>query len=214
MLGENREIPIETEVISGFLLNYLFVLHPLLWGFFGALILLWTLMPSLIAYNYLRGMQSPIDQYVLALLGSDISRLAVLFSAVIGIFIGLFLSHRVTKKIDTVKREGEVYLSFMMYVGLFFWYLCTLVLHFTISLTEMGLLGFPTSRFLSNISWIAMSGYFVAFGIPVLLKYILLHQYAKSIDSQVKLVVLRSGRGRRKRFHRITLKLVPSGPDP
>jgi hypothetical protein len=77
------------------------------------------------SYNYLRGSRSPIDQVLLALLGSDLSGLVILASSIIGMMIGLFLSRFVTTKLDVVRKEGEVMLSARMYVVLFgyWWFL-------------------------------------------------------------------------------------------
>ena len=212
MLSEDSEFVNENETMDVFPPSFIFVLFPLIFSFIGGLTLVWTLVTLPIYYNYLRGCRSPLDQYVLALLGSDLSRGAVLLCAVIGILIGSFLARFVTKKIDTVKREGEVILSTKMYLFAFFWWQCASVPQAIISLIEINLVGFYTSWFLRDISFAVMSGYFVAFGAPVLLKYFLLLWYANSIDSQVKFVGVRGGTGRIKPIKWTVLKLISIGP--
>ncbi|MCK5151750.1 MAG: hypothetical protein KAQ65_07915 [Candidatus Thorarchaeota archaeon] len=214
MLGGDREEQIGDETVREFFPSFFFIIVPLLFAFLGGLILFWSLVRLPIYYNYLRGMPSPIDQSALALLGSDLSRLVLLVSAIIGIIVGSFLSRLVTKKLDTVRREGEALLSVRMYIGLIVWWQCAWIPYSTISLLEMALFGYPTSHFLSDISWYLMAGYFIAAGIPVMLKYFQLRWHADSIGSQVKLVESRVGKGFIKPIQKITMKLIPSGPDP
>jgi len=98
--------------------GFVFVFLPAFLSLFGILIL--TQLPWLIGqYNYLRGASSPIDQSTLALLGSDLARLVVLTSSIIGMMIGLFLVRFVTRKLDVVRKEGKAELSARMYVALF-----------------------------------------------------------------------------------------------
>ena len=190
-----------------------FVVFPALLSFFGVLVL--TQLPWLIdSYNYLRGAPSPFDQTILTLLGSDLSRQVVLISSIIGMMIGLYLSRFVITKIDVVRKEGEAELSTRMYFALLFWFVFPMWLQSTIYFSEMIVYGYPTSRFLSDIGFFMMAGYFLAFSIPVLLKYVLLLLHAKSIDSQITLIGLRSGSGFKKRFQYLTLRVIPEGPDP
>ena len=190
-----------------------FLFFPALLSFLGVLIL--TQLPWLIgAYNYLRGAPSPFDQTILALLGSDLSRLVVLTSSIIGMMIGLFLVRFVTRKIDVVRKEGETELSTRMYFALLVWFVFPLWLFSSISLLEMIVYGSPTSHFLSNLGFFMMAGYFLAYSIPVLSKYVILVLHARSIDSQVVLIGLRSGSGFKRRFQNLTLSVIPEGPDP
>jgi len=191
--------------------SLVFVVFPALLSFMGALIL--TQFSRLfVQYNYLRGAPSPIDQTALALLGSDLTRMVLLVSCTIGMMIGLYLSRFVTTKIDVVKKEGEVELSTRMYFSLLFWFVFPLWLQSTIYLLEMNIYGYPTSSFLSDLCIFMMAGYFVAFAIPVLLKYILLVLHARSIDSRITLIEHRSGNGFIKLKY-LTLKVIPDGPD-
>jgi len=187
----------------------LFVLFPSLFSVGGVLILAGYL-PTLMSYNYLRGSRSPIDQVVLALLGSDLLRLVLLASSIIGMMIGLFLSRFVTTKLDVVRKEGEVMLSARMYVVLFgYWWF--LILPFSmIHILEVIVYGiFSNSHFLMHLGFILNAGYYLAFAIPVLLKYLLLLLHAKSNDSRVKLIALHRGSGLIKRLQYMTLKVVP-----
>jgi hypothetical protein len=178
-------------------------------------VLLLTMLPGLIgAYNYLRGMSSPIDQVILALLGSDLSRLMVLASCIIGAIIGLYLSRFVTAKLDVLKKERGAKLSKGLYVFIVFWWMIPVLPITTISLLEMIVYGFPTSHFLSELGYFVMAGYFLTFSIPVLLKYGILLRYALSIDSKIILVEHHSGRGFNRRFQDLTLRVVHEGPNP
>jgi hypothetical protein len=215
-LGENRDTANENENGTEFPLppSFLFVLFPLPLGIAGGLILFWILTSLPITYNYLRGAPSPIDEYVLALLGSDLSRIVVVFFAVIGVVVGSLLSYFVIKKLNFVKREGEVTLSVRMYMIIFFWWQFAWIPNLTISLVQIILLGIPNSSFLRDIGYAAVSGYSAAAGIPILLKYFFLNQYSSSTNSKLKLVAFRERRGHLKPVHHLVLKLVPSGPDP
>jgi hypothetical protein len=128
--------------------------------------------------------------------------------------IGLFLVRFVTRKIDVVRKEGETELSTRMYFSLLVWFVFPLWLFSSISLLEMIVYGSPTSHFLSNLGFFMMAGYFLAYSIPVLSKYVILVLHARSIDSQVVLIGLRSGSGFKRRFQNLTLSVIPEGPDP
>ncbi len=96
-----------------------FVFFPALMSLLGALIL--TQLPRLIgAYNYLRGSSSLIDQSALTLLGSDLTRIAVFTSCIIGMGIGLYLFRFVTTKLDVVRKEGETEISVRMFLLFYF----------------------------------------------------------------------------------------------
>ncbi len=179
----------------------------------GSVLILAGYLPTLMSYNYLRGSCSPIDQVILALLGSDLSRLAILASSIIGMMIGLFLSRFVTTKLDVVRKEGEVILSVRMYVVLFGWWWFLILPFLMIDILEVIVYGLPTSHFLMNLGFILTAGYSLAFAIPVLLKYLLLVLHAKSNDSRVKWVEFRRGSGFIKRLQYMVLKVVPDGPD-
>jgi hypothetical protein len=142
LLEENREITNENKTVKGVPLDLLFVLFPLIFSLLGGLILSWLLVTLPGYYNYLRGSQSPIDQYILASLGSDLSRVIVLLCAVIGIIVGSLLARLVINKINTVKREGEVILSTTFYFFSLFWWTCAMIPNATISLVEMSLIRF------------------------------------------------------------------------
>jgi len=175
----------------------------------GGILVLAGYLPTLMSYNYLRGSRSPIDQVVLALLGSDLSRLVILASSIIGMMIGLFLSRFVTTKLDVVRKEGEVILSARMYVVLVGWWWFLILPFLMINILEVIVYGIPTSQFLMNLDFILTAGYSLAFAIPVLLKYRLLVLHAKSIDSRVKLIALQRGSGFIKRLQYMTLKVAP-----
>ncbi len=186
-----------------------FVLFPLLFSVAGVFFLTSNLR-TVMSYNYLRGSRSPIDQVLLALLGSDLSGLVILASSIIGMMIGLFLSRFVTTKLDVVRKEGEVMLSARMYVVLFgYWWF--LILPFSmIHILDSIIHGiFSTSHFLKDLNFILNAGYYLAFAIPVLLKYVLLVLHAKSNDSRVKWVEFRRGSGFIKRLQYVVLKVVP-----
>ena len=203
--SEQKEDTTERNVHHG----ALFVLFPSLFSVGGVLILAGYL-PTLMSYNYLRGSRSPIDQVVLALLGSDLSRLVILASSIIGMMIGLFLSRFVTTKLDVVRKEGEVILSVRMCVVLFSWWWFLILSFSMIHILDSIVYGiFSTSHFLSDLGFILTAGYSLAFAIPVLLKYLLLLLHAKSNDSRVKLIALHRGSGLIKRLQYMTLKVVP-----
>lgn len=73
--------------------------------------------------------------------------------------------------------------------------------------------GYPTSRFLSDLALFTIAGYFLAFSIPVLLKYALLVLYTRSIDSRIILIEFRSGDGLWKRPQSLTLGVFRDGPN-
>ena len=188
--------------------GFVFVFLPALLSLFGILIL--TQLPWLIGqYNYLRGASSPIDQSTLALLGSDLARLVVLTSSIIGMMIGLFLVRFVTRKLDVVRKEGKAELSARMDVALFVWWAFLSLPFDAIFLLDSVVYGPPSSHFLSDLRWFMNAGYFLAFAIPVLLKYVLLVLHAKSNDSRVKWVEFRRGSGFIKRLQYVVLKVVP-----
>jgi len=207
--SEQKAIEMERVLSPGIVI----VLFPVICTLIGVLVL--ASLPLLIgAYNYLRGASSPIDQSILALLGSDLSRLVVLASCIIGMMIGLYLSRFVTAKLDVVKKEGEAELSKRLELFLLLWWMFPLWPTSTVSLLDMILNGFYTSHFLSDLGFFMMAGYFLAYSIPVLLKYALLILHTSSIDSKIILVGLPSGSGFKKRFQSLTLKIIHEGPDP
>ncbi len=185
-----------------------FVFFPVFFSLLGILTL--TQLPWLIGqYNYLRGAPSPIDQSTLALLGSDLSGLVILASSIIGMMIGLFLSRFVTTKLDVVRKEGEVILSARMHVVLLSWWWFLIWPFQMICILEFIAYGPPTSHFLIDLGFSLTAGYWLAFAIPVLLKYLLLVLHAKSNDSRVKWVEFRRGSGFIKRLQYVVLKVVP-----
>ena len=189
------------------------VLLPLLFSLMGCLIILGRIPSLLGAYNYLRGAPSPLDQTALALLGSDLTRLAVLISAISGMMIGLFLSRFITKKFDVVRREGEVDLGRGIYFVFFAWWTVVMWPVFSVNLLDQSLHGF-TSRFVTDIGFFLMAGYFLGYAIPVMMKYARLVWYAESIDSRVKVTELRRGSGLVMLLQKLTMRVVHDGPDP
>ncbi|MFQ5834191.1 MAG: hypothetical protein ACE5H4_15920 [Candidatus Thorarchaeota archaeon] len=188
-----------------------FLFFPALLSLLGVLIL--TQLPWLImSYNYLRGFSSPIDQAALALLGSDLARLAVLSSSIIGMMIGLLLFRSVSTKLDTVREKGEAELGVGMYLALFAWWNFLLLPFYAVSLLESVAYGPTSSHFLSDLHWFANAGYLLAFAIPVLVKYVLLFLHAKSIGSRVTLISFRSGTGTEKRFPYVAVRVIPDSP--
>ena len=203
--SEQKEDATESDVHHGIL----FVLFPSLFSVAGVFFLTSNLR-TVMSYNYLRGSRSPIDQFLLALLGSGLSGLVILASSIIGMMIGLFLSRFVTTKLDVVRKEGEVMLSARMYVVLFgyWWFLIwPFQMIYILEVIVYGI--FSNSHFLMNLCFILNAGYYLAFAIPVLLKYLLLLLHAKSNDSSVKLIALYRGSGFIKRLQYMTLKVVP-----
>jgi hypothetical protein len=207
--SEQRAFEMEKVLSPGLII----ALFPVICSFIGVLVL--GMLPWLIsAYNYLRGMSSPIDQAILALLGSDLSRLVILASCVIGMMIGLYLSRFVTTKLDVVKKEGEFELSKRLELFLLLWWMIPLWSLSTVSLLDMTLNGFYTSSFLSDFDVFMMAGYFLAYSIPVLLKFARLLLYTRSINSQIILVGLPIGSGLRRGHQNLTLRIIRVGPDP
>jgi hypothetical protein len=98
--SEQRAVEMERMISPGIAIVFFSVIC----DFMGVLVL--STLPSFIgAYNYLSGAPSPIDQTILALLGSDSSRLVVLASCIIGMMIGLYLSNIVAAKLGILKKE-------------------------------------------------------------------------------------------------------------
>jgi len=150
----------------------------------------------------------------LALLGSDLTRIAVMISCILGIGIGLYLFRFVTTKLDVVRKEGETVIGVRMYIALnFLWILLILPIQL-IWFLEVIIYGpYNTSHFLFDISSFTVAGFYVAFAIPVLMQYVRLVLHARSIDSRVKLIEHRSGNGFIKLKY-LTLKVIRDGPDP
>jgi hypothetical protein len=202
------------ETDTSYLLGLSLVFFPAVFSIVGALILTFYI-PRLVGYyNYLAGAPSPIDQVVLLLLGPDLSRLVVFTSSVIGMMIGLFLSHFVTTKLDVVRKEGKVELSARMHIGLYFWWVVLFMPLQMIFLLQWIVYGIPTSHFLDDIGFSLMAGFSLAFAVPILLKYIILVRHVKPIDSRVELIAVRSGSGFKRRLKYSVLRVIPYGPDP
>lgn len=202
------------ETDTSYLLGLSLVFFPAVFSIVGALILTFYI-PRLVGYyNYLAGALSPIDQAVLLLLGPDLSRLVVFTSSVIGMMIGLFLSHFVTTKLDVVRKEGEVELSARMHIGLSLWWLILFLPLQMIFFLQWIVYGIPTSHFLDDIGISLMAGFSLAFAVPILLKYIILVRHAKSLDSRVELITIQSGSGFKRRLQNSVMRVIPYGPDP
>ncbi len=189
------------------------VIVPLVFSLMGGIIILGRIPWFLGAYNYLRGAHSPIDQTALALLGSDLTRMVVLISAISGMIIGSLLSRFITKKFDVVRREGEVDLGRGIYFVFFAWYLVVMWPFFSVNLLIQSLHEF-TSSFVTDIGIFLMAGYFLGYAIPVMIKYARLVRHAGSIDSRVKVTELRRGSGLVMLLQKMTMRVVHDGPDP
>jgi hypothetical protein len=193
--------------------SVLFVLFPVLLSFLGAFVLFQ--IPWLVgAYNYLQGASSPIDQSALALLGSDLTRIAVLISCIGGMVIGLYLSRFATTKLDIVRKERETAISERMCFALIFWWIFLISPIQSIWLLDMVINGSPTSRLLSDLGWFLAAGAFLAFSIPVMVKYAQLVLSTSSSYSKIILIGHQSKSGFKKRFEDITLRVILDGPDP
>ncbi len=200
------------ETIRNYPAGIYFVFFPLLCILIGCLVL--GYLPWLLgAYNYLMGAPSPIDLAALAILGSDLTRLVVLISAIIGIMIGSFLSTIITKKLDIVRREGEVEFGRGLYLVYFGWWTLVVTPVSFVSLLDMLIHGI-ISRFVTDLGFFLMTGYFLGYAIPVMFKYARLVLHAGSIDSRVKMTILRRGSGRVRLLQKMALKVVHDGPDP
>ncbi len=211
-LGEDDSKREVNETMRDYHAGIFVVFTPLLCFLFGSLVL--SQIPWLLgAYNYLRGAPSPIDQVALALLGSDLARISVLVSATIGIMIGSFLSRFATKKLDIVRREGEVELGRGFYFFSFAWFTVVALPFFSLTLLDMSL-HLVSSRFMTDIGLFLMAGYFLGYAIPVMLKYASLVRHAGSIDSRIMMTELRRGRGLVMLLQKLTMRIVHDGPDP
>jgi hypothetical protein len=188
-----------------------FVILPAFLSLLGVLVL--SRLSWLIgAYNYLRGAPSLIDQSVLTLLGSDFPRVIILISGIIGMLIGLYLSRVLIIKLDAVRKEGEARISVRTFFALQFQWAFFFLPISAIGTLDLVVYGYPTSSFLIDLAYFGMSSFFVAFTIPVLLKYIFLVMHARSIDSQIRLIEHRNVNGFIKlRF--LTLRIIYDGPD-
>ena len=212
-MGEDDSEPEVNEKLYDIPAGILFLLFPillsLLWG-----ILFISQLPLLLgANNYLMGAPSPIDLAALAVLGSDLTRLVILISAIIGLLFGIFLSTIVTKKFDIVRRDGSVEfgrgLYFFSFFGCFFFVTAVHI----INILDRILQEF-TSQFVSSLGDFLMAGYFLGYTILVMIKYVRLVLYADSSDGRVKTTVIHRGSGRVKLIHKMTLEVVHDGPDP
>ena len=213
MLREDGSEQKNDEMKKFFPPSFLFLVIPALLSLLGVFVL--GQLPWLIgAYNYLRGTPSPIDQSALALLGSDLTRISVLISGVAGMVIGLYLSRFVITKLDVVRKEGETRISARMYLALLFWWDFLVLSIQMIRILDSVVNGYATSRFLSDLGWYLMAGAFLAFSIPVIVKYVQLMLSASLTSSQVILVGCQSGSGFKKRIQDWTLRVVYDGPDP
>ena len=212
MLGENDSKHEINETMRDYPAGILVAVTPLLFSLMSCVLI--YLIPWLLgAYNYLRGAPSPIDQAALALLGSDLTRLVVLLSAITGLMIGLFLSRFVTKKLDIVRREGEVEFGRGLYLVLCGWWTLVMTPFFSINLLDASL-HLVSSKFITDLGIFLMAGYFLGYAIPVMMKYTRLVLQARSIDSRVIMTELRRGSGRVKLLQKMTMRIVYDGPDP
>lgn len=211
-MGEDDSKPDVNEKLYGLPAGIFFVLFPLLCFLLGCLIL-GTLPWLLGAYNYLMGAPSPIDLAALAVLGSDLTRLVILISTIIGIMIGSLLSTIITKKFDIVRREGEAEFGPGLYMVSFLWFILVTIPVSIVNLLDMLIHGI-TSRFVTDLGYFLMAGYFLGYAIPVMIKYVRLVLYAGSSDARVKMTVFDRGSGRVKLIHKMTLEVVHDGPDP
>ena len=211
-MGEDDSKPEVNEKLYDFPAGIFFVFFPLLCILLGCLFL--STLPWLLgAYNYLMGASSPIDLAALAVLGSDLTRLVILISTIIGIMIGSLLSTIITKKFDIVRREGEAEFGRGLYMVSFFWFTLVMLPVSIVSSLDMALQEF-TSRFVTDLGYFLIAGYFLGYAILVMIKYVRLVLYAGSIDGRVIMTILHRGSGRVKVVQRMTLEVVHDGPDP
>ncbi|MHA1576310.1 MAG: hypothetical protein ACTSU3_03005 [Candidatus Thorarchaeota archaeon] len=211
-MGEDDSKPEVNEKLYDFPAGIFFVFFPLLCFLLGCLVL--STLPMLLgAYNYLMGAPSQIDLAALAVLGSDLTRLVILISTIIGIMIGSLLSTIVTKKFDIVRREGEAEFGRGLYMVSFAWWTLVVIPVSFVNLLDMLIHGI-TSRFVTDLGYFLMAGYFLGYAILVMIKYVRLVLYAGSSDARVKMTVIHRGSGRVKLIHKMTLEVVHDGPDP
>ncbi|TFG03668.1 hypothetical protein EU538_13100 [Candidatus Thorarchaeota archaeon] len=194
--------------------HLMFAFTPALFAITGLFMFLATLFPLVGAYNYLRGVPSPLDQAILALLGSDLSRLALLVLSIVGLLVGLYLSGFATEKLTLLKRDGVIGLSRPMYLFLFSLWWTVPVCFFSItSLYESHVYGM-TSHFTSALGFSMLGGYQIGFSMPVLARYIRLVLYSRSVHSQVLLECHRSGTGIIRPVKDLTLRITPQNSNP
>jgi len=112
-----------------------------------------------------------------------------------------------------VRKEGEVDLGRGIYFVFIAWWTVVMSPFFSVNLLVQSLHGF-TSRFVTDIGFFLMAGYFLGYAIPVMMKYARLVWYAGSIDSRVIMTELRQGNGLVKWLQKLTMRVVHDGPDP
>lgn len=211
-MGEDDSKREVNETMRDYPTGIFFVLFPMLCFLIGCLVL--GRLPWLLgAYNYLRGAPSPIDLAALAILGSDLIRLVVLISTIIGIMTGSFLSTIITNKFDIVRKGGVAEFDRGLYLVSFTWWTLVVIPVFSVNLLDMLLHGI-TSQFVTDLGSFLMAGYFIGYAIPVMIKYARLVLQTDSIDSRVKMTILRQGSGRVMLVQGMTLRVVHDGPDP
>ena len=182
-------------------------LFTILGGIYAAMVIFFALIriPMLIqAYNYLAGARPPIDQAVLALLGHDNSRLALIVLCIIGGVVGLAFSHIVTAKLNNTRIEGEVELRRSFLAFLFGWQ----VGFWVYWMAPVSQLIDINSWFLDDVALYVAAGWSLGYFIPILIKYILLSLHARSINSHIELVGPTRGSGIRRQFGGMKLRVV------
>jgi hypothetical protein len=156
----------------------------------GVLILVGYLLSLSAAYNYLRGSPSSIDQSVLSLLGSDITRMIVWDLCVAGALIGLVVAREFISILNVVKKEESALLTYEKRLVLLGWPIFILLpgsALVVVATTSYGI----TSRFVSDLALSLMAGYFVAFGIPAFITFSLLIWHVKRTESRLCLLSFR-----------------------
>lgn len=202
------------EAERGLTPHFMFAFFPALLAVLGAFSFFAPLHQLVGAYNYLRGTPSPLDQAVLALLGSDLSRLVILVLSIVGLLVGLYLSRFATEKLTALKRDGAAGLSKKMYLFLSsLWWGVPWSFFIITQLYERYVYGI-TSHFTSTLGISMLGGYLIAFSIPILVRYLSTVLHSRSFDSQIVLEGRRTGSGSIRPLNDITLRIVPQNSSP
>ena len=142
-----------------------------------------------------------------------LSLIWVIIATIIGIMIGSLLSTIITKRFDIVRKEGEVEFGRGLDLVYFAWWTWVVIPVFSVNLLDLSL-HVSSSRFMTDLGFFLMAGYFLGYAIPVMIKYARLVLYAGSIDSRVNMTELRRGSGLVMLLQKMTMRIVYDGPDP
>jgi hypothetical protein len=194
--------------------HFMLAIFPGLLTILGAFAFFAPLHQLVGAYNYLRGMPSPLDQAVLTLLGSDLSRLVIVILSIVGLLMGVFLSRFTTEKLAALKRDGAVELSIKMYLILSsLWWTVPWCFFIITQFYERFAYGM-TSHFTSALGFSILGGYLIGFSVPILVRFIQVVLYSRSIDSQVVLEGRRTGSGIIRPLKNLTIRITPQDSSP